>query len=202
MPTANKSSIAQVAPAAVAFFGNPNAPKRSAKPGFPSFATTGVPLVASIAVLVTQSMPEGVDTFALIDGVWVCSWQCAKGLAMALRAGLIEVGKNKLASEGRVEKMELVYNYLSSQDFQQCVEGIVESFVTMQADLESEKRSMKRLWNKREKQIDRAISNTAGMYGDFQGIIGISMPTISGLSLPIAESPTLGTPRLEREAII
>jgi hypothetical protein len=139
---------------------------------------------ASIAVLVTQVMPEGVDTFALIDGVWVCSWKCAKGLAMALRAGLIEVSKNKLASEGRVEKMELVYNYLSSQEFQRCVEGIVEAFVTMQTDLESEKRSMKRLWNKREKQIDRAISNTASLYGDLQGIIGASMPAVEGLALP------------------
>ena len=140
---------------------------------------------ASVAVLVTQMMPEGVDTFALIDGVWVCSWKCAKGLAMALRAGLIEVSKNKLASEGRVEKMELVYNYLSSREFLSCVEGIVEAFITMQTDLESEKRSMKRLWNKREKQIDRAITNTASLYGDLQGIIGDAMPTVEGLSGPL-----------------
>ena len=139
-------------------------------------------------MIVTQAMPEGVDTFALIEGVWVCSWKCAKGLAMALRSGLIEVGKNKLASVGRVEKMELVYNYLSSQEFQRCVEGIVEAFVTMQTDLESEKRSMTRIWNKREKQIDRAISNTAGLYGDLQGIIGASMPVVEGLSLPRIEA--------------
>ena len=50
---------------------------------------------ASIAVIVTQAMPDGIETFALVDGVWVCSWQCAKGLAMALRAGLIEVSKSQ-----------------------------------------------------------------------------------------------------------
>ena len=143
---------------------------------------------SSIAVIVTQAMPEGIDTFALIDGVWVCSWKCAKGLAMALRAGLIEVAKNRIASEGRVEKMELVYNYLSSQEFQRCVEGIVEAFVTMQTDLESEKRSMKRIWNKREKQIDRAITNTANLYGDLQGIIGAAMPTVEGLAMPKIET--------------
>ena len=143
---------------------------------------------SSIAVLVTQVMPEGVDTFALMDGVWVCSWNCVKALSMALRAGLIDVTKNKLASEGRVEKMELVYNYLSSQEFQRCVEGIVEAFVTMQSDLESEKRSMTRIWNKREKQIGRAISNTAGLYGDLQGIIGVAMPTVEGLGMPLLES--------------
>ena len=143
---------------------------------------------ASVAVLVTQSLPEGVETFTLTDGVWVCSWKCAKGLAMALRTGLIEVGKSQLASQGRAEKMELVYNYLSSAEFQRSVEGIVEAFVSMQSDLESEKRSMKRLWNKREKQIDRAIHNTAGLYGDLQGIIGASMPAVEGLSMPRIEA--------------
>ena len=144
---------------------------------------------SSISVIVTQAMPEGIETFGMIDGVWVCSWKCVKGLALALRAGLIEVSKNKLASEGRVEKMELVYNYLSSPEFQRCVEGIVEAFVTMQTDLESEKRSMKRIWNKREKQIDRAITNTASLYGDLQGIIGAAMPTIDGLSAPLLDGP-------------
>lgn len=151
---------------------------------------------ASIAVIVTQAMPDGLDTFAIIDGVWVCSWQCARGLAMALRAGLIEVEKNHLAAEGRVEKMEVVYNYLSSKEFFQCVEGITEAFVTMKSDLESEKRTTKRLWSKREKQIERAINNTASLYGDLQGIIGASMPLIEGLSLNAAliEAPTSDVP--------
>ncbi|MEL7499018.1 MAG: DUF2130 domain-containing protein [Planctomycetota bacterium] len=142
---------------------------------------------ASVTVLVTQAMPEGVDTFAQIDGVWVCSWKCAKALATVLRSGLIEVGKSKLASQGQAEKMELVYNYLSSSEFQQRVDGVVEAFEGMQSDLESERRSMKRIWSKREKQIDRALSNTAGLYGDLQGIIGASLPAVEGLSMPLIE---------------
>lgn len=143
---------------------------------------------ASIAVIVTQVMPDGVDTFAQIDGVWVCSWRCVKGLAMALRSGLVEVGKSQIAAQGRAEKMELVYNYLSSQEFQHSVSGIVEAFVTMQSDLDSEIRSMKRIWKKREKQIERAIDNTTALYGDLQGIVGASLPHVAGLSLPLIES--------------
>ena len=131
-------------------------------------------------MIVTQTLPEGVDNFALIDGVWVCSWSCAKGLAMALRVGLIEANKNRLATAGRAEKMELVYNYLSGKDFQRCVEGIVEAFVTMQADLDKEKRSMQTIWKRRQKQIDRAIGSTAGLYGDLQGIFGASLPRVEG----------------------
>ena len=65
--------------------------------------------------------------------------------------------------------------------------GVVEAFVTMHSDLDSEKRSMQRIWSKREKQLQRALANTAGMYGDLQGIIGASLPEIEGLGLPKLE---------------
>jgi hypothetical protein len=143
---------------------------------------------AGCVVIVSEALPEGVRTFALIDGVWVCSWSCVAGLAAALRVGLIEVGKSKLAVQGQHEKMELVYNYLAGQEFQQRVAGVVEAFVSMQTDLESEKRSMQRIWSKREKQLQRALGNTAGLYGDLQGIIGASMPVIDGLVVPRLEA--------------
>ena len=140
---------------------------------------------ASIAILVTQSLPEETTTFTMIDGVWVCSWQCAKALAMALRSGMIELNKNQVAAEGRKGKMEQVYNYLSGVEFRQSMEGIVEAFVTMKGDLDSEKRAMQRLWKKREKQLERALDNTAGMYGDLQGIVGRSLTAVEGLELDV-----------------
>jgi hypothetical protein len=103
---------------------------------------------------------------------------------MALRHGLVEVGKAKIATQGQREKQELVYNYLASSEFQRRIAGVVEAFVSMQVDLESEKRSAKRQWSKREKQIERALTNTASLYGDLQGIIGSSLPTIEGLQSP------------------
>lgn len=76
-----------------------------------------------------------------------------------------------------------VYQYLSGSEFKQRVQAIVETFVTMQDELEQEKRAMSRIWSKREKQIYRIIDNTAGMYGDVQGIIGASLPQIEVLEL-------------------
>ncbi len=133
------------------------------------------------AIIVTETLPEGVRNFARIEGVWVCGWQYVAALATALRCGLFEIAKARAASSGRNEKTELVYNYLASTGFQQRVTGIVEAFVSMQSDLESEKRSMKRIWSCREKQINRAVTNTACLYGDLQGIIGSSLPAIDGL---------------------
>jgi len=142
---------------------------------------------AGCVVIVSEALPDDMRTFSLIDGVWVCSWSCVAGLATALRVAMIEVSKSKLAVQGQHEKMEVVYNYLASQEFRQRIGGVVEAFVTMQSDLETEKRAMHKIWFKREKQLQRALTNTAGMYGDLQGIIGASLPEIEGLGLPQLE---------------
>jgi len=152
---------------------------------------------AQFAVLASVELPRGLSTFACIDGVWVTSRACAMGLAAALRAGLIEVAAAKRSLEGRQGKMELLYNYLSGPDFRHRVEGIVEAFVTLREDLEAEKRATQRLWAKREKQLERAVANTAGFYGDLSGIIGASLPQIEQLQLPALvdeTSPTENSP--------
>ena len=135
-------------------------------------------------VIVTEALPEGVRSFDNIGGVWVCSWSTVKALATVLRFGLLEVGKARVAMQDQHEKTELVYNYLTGTEFQQRVTGVVEAMVSMQLDLDSEKRSTKRLWSKREKQIVRAVGNLASFYGDLQGFIGSSLPTIEGLDVP------------------
>lgn len=83
--------------------------------------------------------------------------------------------------------MELIYRYLSGPEFRHRVEAIVEGFVTMKGDLDSERRAMERTWAKREKQIQRVIHNTSGMYGNLQGLIGISLSPIPMLELSSEE---------------
>ncbi len=139
---------------------------------------------AQLAILVSVELPKGLTTFSYLHGVWITSRACALGLAAALRGGLIEVAAAKRALQGQQGKMEILYNYLSGPEFRHRVEGIVEAFVTLREDLESEKRAMQRIWAKREKQLERAVTNTAGFYGDLGGIIGSSLPQIEKLELP------------------
>ena len=138
---------------------------------------------ANLAVLVSTELPEGIKTFGHVDGVWVVSVASYIPLAMTLRQQLVQVTFARSASEGKSEKMEMVYQYLSGDAFRHKVEAIVETFVGMQEQLNKEKRAYARLWKEREKQIERIIENTAGMYGDVRGLIGSSIPEIKALSL-------------------
>src|SRR4030067_73259 len=79
--------------------------------------------------------------------------------------------------------MEALYQYLAGSEFKQKIEGIVEAFSSMQDQLNKERRAMERIWKQREKEIRRVIKNTAGLYGDMQGIIGGQIPAIPALEL-------------------
>ncbi|KAB2835773.1 MAG: DUF2130 domain-containing protein, partial [Candidatus Brocadia sp.] len=113
----------------------------------------------------------------------VTSYVLSIALASVLRTSLIELAQLKVSLVGKSEKMEVLYNYLSGPEFRQRIEAIVESFQSMKEDLDQEKRAMIKMWAKREKQIERIVNNTVGMYGDMEGIIGAALPQIKSLEL-------------------
>lgn len=144
---------------------------------------------AEIAILVTQTLPKDLETFGQIDGVWVTHPRYAIPLALTLRHTLIEISTVRKAGEGQQTKMEILYQYLTGPRFRHRVEAIVEKFTDMQKDLNNERRTMTKLWARREEQIRGVIESTAGMYGDMQGIAGRALGEIEGLEFTEANPP-------------
>jgi hypothetical protein len=145
---------------------------------------------ADMALIVSHALPKGLQTFDQIDGVWVSEPRCAVAVAIALRESLIALAAARLAGEGQQTKMELVYQYLTGPRFRHRIEAVVERSSDMQADLDRERKTMMRLWAKREEQIRGVVESTAGLYGDLQGIAGRSLLEIDGLELPLLDGPT------------
>jgi len=144
---------------------------------------------AELALIVSSALPKGVHAFDLIDGVWVTEPRCMLPVALALRQSLIELAGARQIREGQQTKTELVYQYLTGSRFKHRVEAIVERFTDMQADLDRERKTMTRMWAKREAQIRGVIESTVGMYGDLQGIAGRALGEIEGITLLVIEGP-------------
>ncbi len=144
---------------------------------------------AEIAVIVSQALRKGVDTFDQIEGVWVVHPKVLLPVATSLRQMLMEVAVARQASEGQQTKMGLVYHYLTGPRFRQRVQAIVEAFSSMHEDLDKEKKVITKQWAKREAQIERVMQGTVGMYGDLQGIAGKTLQQIEGLELPAIGGP-------------
>ena len=138
---------------------------------------------AALAILVSVVLPAGINRFGRIDGVWVSDPLSAVALAAVLREQLMAISRERTASMGKSEKMEALYQYLAGVEFKQKIEGIVEAFTSMQDQLNKERRAMERHWKQREKEIERVVKNTVGLYGDMQGIIGGQIPIIPALEL-------------------
>jgi hypothetical protein len=138
---------------------------------------------AELAVIVSQVLPKGVETFDVVDGVWVASPRAALPVATILRHSLLQVSLARQASEGQHTKTEMVYQYLTGPRFRHRVEAIVEAFTSMQEDLDKERKAIMKQWAKRDAQIERVMNATVGMYGDLQGIAGKSLLEIEGLEL-------------------
>jgi len=143
---------------------------------------------ADIGVLVTESMPTDMDRIGLKDGVWICSFDEFKGLCAVLRESIIRLNNAVVSQENKGEKMGMLYDYLTSNEFRLQIEAIVEGFTQMQSDLESEKRSMQGIWKKREKQIQKVVLNTTYMYSSIKGIAGNAIQPIKLLELPNPEN--------------
>lgn len=147
---------------------------------------------ANIGVLVTDVLPSDMDRLGLKDGVWVCTFDEFKGLCTVLRESIIQISTAIVTQENKGDKMGMLYDFLTSNEFKLQIEAIVEGFTQMKSDLESEQRSMRGIWKKREKQIEKVLLNTTDMYGSIRGIAGNAVQTVALLELSSEETAENG----------
>lgn len=137
---------------------------------------------ANIGVIVTKALPNGTERATMIDkNLWVCTYQEFKSLSMALRHSLIMVSHVASNQMNKGDKMELLYDYLTGNEFRLQLTAIKDAFCEMENDLTSEIRVTQTRWKKRKKQIDKVMISTTGMYGSLRGIAGNTIPRIQEL---------------------
>lgn len=142
---------------------------------------------SNIGVLVTEVLPSDMDRMGMKEGIWICTYEEFKGLCKVLREALIQISNAVVSQENKGDKMSLLYDFLTSNTFRLQIEAIVEGFTQMQADLDSEKRAMQRIWKMREKQLEKVITNTIDMHGSIKGIAGSAIQDIKQLNMPYAD---------------
>ena len=128
-------------------------------------------------------MPSDMDRMGMKDGIWICNYEEFKGLCNVLRESIVKVNLAISTQENKGDKMQMLYDYLTSNQFRMQIEAIVEGFTSMKTALDSEKRAMQRIWKEREKQIDKVTANTIDMHSSIKGIAGNAVGKIKSLEL-------------------
>ena len=130
---------------------------------------------ADMAILVTQSFPKGMDRFGQRDGIWICSYSEVASVAAVLRNAVMCVSDAKVSQENKGEKMQMLYDYMGSNEFRQKWDSIVETYINMQSQLSEEKVKTQKNWSQRERQLDIILKNAVGFIEDVNLIGGLEM---------------------------
>lgn len=133
---------------------------------------------ANVCVIVTEAMPDGIDRIGQIDGVWICTYTDLKGLVIVLRDSILKISEAYSSQTNKGEKMQMLYDYLMSQEFRLQLGAIIEGFSELQNSYLKERNIMERIWKQREKQLEKVLLNTNHFIGSIQGIAGNSMPEL------------------------
>lgn len=127
---------------------------------------------ADIAVIVTETLPKDMENFGFKEGVWICRFSDVKPLSFLLRDSLLKIHNALISQENKGDKMQLLYNYLTANEFRQNIEAVVEGFLALKDGITREKIQMEKIWKEREKQLDKVLLNTTQFYGSIKGIAG------------------------------
>jgi hypothetical protein len=127
---------------------------------------------ADIAVIVSQAMPKGLDRFGEKEGVWICSFAEVKALTHVLRDSIVRIAQATKGQENKGEKMQMLYDYLTGNEFAEQWKAIREGFMSMKLSIQKERDAMEKLWKQREKQLEKVLLNAAHIRGSVEGIAG------------------------------
>ncbi|MFN5385837.1 MAG: DUF2130 domain-containing protein [Bacteroidota bacterium] len=144
---------------------------------------------ADIAILVTEVLPKEASHFLEREGVWICTFHEVRSVSQILRTTLIKLFEGTKAQENKGEKMHMLYEFLTGNEFKQQMEAIVEGFSSMQDAVKKEKLMMEKVWKEREKQLEKVLLNAVHFYASVKGIAGASVPEIKLLEGGSPELP-------------
>jgi hypothetical protein len=127
---------------------------------------------ADVAVIVTQAMPKDMPCFGEKNGVWICTFSEVKAFMTIIRDGIIKVYNATKNQQNRGDKMHLLYDYLTSNEFSEQWKAVREGFMSMRLSIQKERDTMEKLWKAREKQLEKVLLNAAHIRGSIDGIAG------------------------------
>jgi hypothetical protein len=127
---------------------------------------------AQVAILVTRVMPRDMNCFGEKNGIWICNFSEVKALTEVLRDGIIRIFQASRNQQNKGDKMQLLYDYLTSSEFSEQWKAIREGFSSMRMSIQRERDMMEKLWKTREKQLEKVLLNAAHIKGSMEGISG------------------------------
>ncbi len=137
----------------------------------------------NIAILVTTVLPKNMKNFGMLDDIMICSPEFAISIATLLRDKLLSISKVEKSLEWKDIKMEMLYKYLSSEEFSSKIMLVWEVFTQLKSGIDTERRAMEKIWKKREKDLELASFAISWVYWELESLMWQALPWSEKLAL-------------------
>ena len=120
---------------------------------------------ADTMVIVTTTMPDGLETFGEVDGVFVCRYHETAVVSTLLRHAILRVSGERTRELHMQTIQERVLEYVSGPEFSMVMQGVMEAYELFEDDLRKEEQYMKTRWRKRRGYLRNVIESVTSMLG-------------------------------------
>lgn len=144
---------------------------------------------ASEAIIVSQVLPEGANTFDRKDGVWITTYEHAISIGRYVSFLIKSVASIKSSTSQTDEEWARVRDYMLSDSFKHRMQAHFDGIKALKESLDTEKRTTTLRWKKQETQIEKLDFNTLNFYGEIKAIVS-ELPEIKGLDSYLLEEKT------------
>lgn len=121
-------------------------------------------------VLVSRAFPRNQKHLTVRDGIVVVHPAQLLYLARVLRAAVIDIDRAGLTARGQVRKTELLYEYLTGDEFREAFRSLVEATGDLKKLLTDEQHGHERVWAKRDAAYDKIGRTTSAIDGRIRAI--------------------------------
>lgn len=139
---------------------------------------------ATEAIIVSQVLPEGSNSFDRIEGVWITTYEHALSICRYVRFLITSVTNAKSSANHTEEEWGQIRDYMMSDNFKHRMQSHFDGVKSLRESLEADKKATTLRWKKQEVQINKLDMNTTNFYGELKAIVS-NLPELDEIETPL-----------------
>tara|TARA_B100001559_G_scaffold134230_1_gene112818 strand:+ start:118 stop:1407 length:1290 start_codon:yes stop_codon:yes gene_type:complete len=123
---------------------------------------------ADTMVIVTTTMPKGMETFGKIDDVFICKYSEVSVVSQLLNHAVLKAHRDNQRGEHMMSIHERVSEYISGPEFAMVMRVVIKAYEDFEDDLRKEEQYMKTRWKSRRIYLSEVIDSITSLAGKLE----------------------------------
>ena len=123
---------------------------------------------ADTMVIVTTTMPKGMETFGKIDDVFICKYSEVPVVSQLLNHAVLKAHRDNQRGEHMMSIHERVSEYISGPEFAMLMRVVIKAYEDFEDDLRKEEQYMKTRWKSRRIYLSEVIDSITSLAGKLE----------------------------------